>query len=152
MSKETSTKRKDTYELVDKIRSANEKGKIYIDEELQILNICKDHDELLPCKYCKTLEHFDNCPIYKKHNQCVCLLVDKTPNELDFIPFKDGIDHRFVDTLCDEIDDKMNKIEITAKLLCGFCEHQLSYFPVDDTYECNNGNCDKFVSVKVVEE
>ena len=35
---------------------------------------CNDHDEPLPCKYCKTLEHFDNCPVYKLYDQCTCLL------------------------------------------------------------------------------
>ncbi len=24
----------------------------------------------------KTLEHFDNCPVYKKFNQCTCLLLE----------------------------------------------------------------------------
>jgi len=39
-----------------------------------VSNICREHEEPLPCKYCKTLEHFDNCPVYKKYNQCACLL------------------------------------------------------------------------------
>ena len=41
--------------------------------ENDIRKECEEHDEPLPCKYCKVLEHFDNCPIFKKHNQCVCL-------------------------------------------------------------------------------
>jgi hypothetical protein len=36
--------------------------------------MCSEHDERLTCKYCTVLEHFDNCPVFKKFKQCTCLL------------------------------------------------------------------------------
>lgn len=51
-------------------------GKYYLPHQIP-MEACNEHDEPLPCGYCKTLEHLDNCPVYKKHNQCACLLLEE---------------------------------------------------------------------------
>ncbi len=47
------------------------------------MQVCNEHDEKLSCKYCRTLEHFDSCPVYKKYNQCACLLNTKYELEIN---------------------------------------------------------------------
>ena len=47
-------------------------------KDIVMLYHCTIHDEPLPCGYCKTLEHLDNCHVYKKYNQCACLLLEET--------------------------------------------------------------------------
>lgn len=51
-------------------------GKYYLPHQVPT-ETCEKHDEPLPCGYCKTLEHLDNCPVYKKYNQCACLLLEE---------------------------------------------------------------------------
>ena len=87
--------------------------------------ICEEHNEPLPCKYCKTLEHFDNCPTYKKHNQCTCLLTSKTCKEHGDMAIikKDGYD------FCEECQmplglDYLNNTELretSTKRQCVSC-------------------------------
>ncbi len=156
MSEKTSPKRNFTHRCLDckghpelSLRDIASHFKGHEIGRITITN-CNEHDEPLPCGYCKTLEHFDNCPIYKKYNQCTCLLLEAEANlkcemhgSVNYVT-QEGL----VCSECNKLaDSPISNTERKPLLYCGFCNNALEFLAEEGTYHCSSQKCEEFVIV-----